>query len=260
MANDRPLILISNDDGVSAKGLKYLVECVSELGDVIVVAPDGPRSGQSSAITVEAPLRVNQHPDYLGAKIYSVNGTPVDCIKLGMHALVPRRPDILLAGINHGSNSGNSVIYSGTMGAVMEGCMIGIPSVGYSLLHHSIAADFSECGRFVDMITRNVLQKGLPAGVCLNVNIPALCKPKGMKTLRAARGYWTEEYADYTDPHGHPFYWLTGRFVNSEPDNPDTDEYWLARKYVSVVPVRPDQTAVDAIEGLRARFDTITTP
>lgn len=257
MADDRPLIMISNDDGVDAKGLRYLVECVSGLGDVIVVAPDGPRSGQSSAITVDAPLRVRQHPDYQGARIYSVTGTPVDCIKLGMHAVVPRRPDILLAGINHGSNAGNSVIYSGTMGAVMEGCMIGIPSVGYSLLHHSIEADFSECGRFVDIITRSVLDQGLPEGVCLNVNIPALCKPKGMKTVRAAHGYWTEEYADYTDPHGHPYYWLTGRFVNTEPDSQDTDEFWLASEYVSVVPVRPDQTADNVIDELKARFDSI---
>lgn len=251
MADIRPLILISNDDGIEAKGLRFLIECVNDIGEVIAVAPSGPRSGQSSAITVDAPLRIKQHPDYDGAGMYSVTGTPVDCIKLAMHAIVPRRPDIVLSGINHGSNSGNSVIYSGTMGAAMEACMLGIPAVGFSLLHHSLDADFTECRPIVEAITRKVLEDGLPKQVCLNVNIPALCVPKGIKIVRASRGYWTEEYADYIDPHGKPYYWLTGRFKDEDPDNPDTDNYWLEREYATVVPVRPDQTAVDHIDGLR---------
>lgn len=247
MDTSRPLIFITNDDGVDSPGIRYLIETVADMGTVIVVAPDAPRSGQASAISVNTPLSVTRKPDIAGAEVYSINGTPVDCVKLGMHAVVPRRPDIILSGINHGSNSGNSVIYSGTMGAVIEGCMIGIPAIGYSLLHHSWAADFSQCGDIVRHITSQVLGTGLPPEICLNVNIPARCTPEGIKVVRAAKGHWTEEYVEYTTPHGSPFYWLTGKFVNSEPDSPDTDEYWLQRRYATVVPVRPDQSAPDSI-------------
>lgn len=247
MNQAKPLIFISNDDGVEAPGLRHLIECVKDLGEVVAVAPLVPHSGMSSAITVDAPLRIKRYPDIAGAKIYSVSGTPVDCVKLGIHAVVDRKPDIMLSGVNHGSNSGNSVIYSGTMGAAMEACMVGIPAIGFSLLHHSIAADFSHTTPYIIDFTRRVLEKALPGQVCLNVNIPAQCVPKGFKVVNAARGYWTEEYAEYKDPHGTPFYWLTGRFVNSEPDNEDTDEYWLQREYVTVVPVRPDQTCSSAI-------------
>ena len=238
-----PLILISNDDGVKAPGLHKLIQWARPFGEVWAVAPAEPRSGQSSAITVNTPLRIAEHPEYDGAKVHSVTGTPVDCIKLAMHHIVPRRPALILSGINHGSNAGNSVIYSGTMGAVFEGCMVGIPSVGFSLLHHSLKADFSECGRFITDIIGNVLADGLPDGVCLNVNFPAKVKIEGIKTVRSARSYWTEEYASYTDPHGKPFYWLTGRQVNLEPDNPETDLYWLGRNYATIVPERADQNA-----------------
>ena len=248
MEQSKPLIFISNDDGVEAPGLRHLIECVRNLGEVIAVAPSAPRSGQSSAITVDAPLRITECPGFDGAKVYSVSGTPVDCVKLGLHALVPRKPDIMLSGVNHGSNSGNSVIYSGTMGAAMEACLVGIPAMGFSLLHHSIAADFSHTTPYIIDFTKKVLESGLPEQVCLNVNIPAKCVPKGFKVVKAARGYWTEEYKEYKDPSGKPFYWLTGRFVNSEPDNDETDEYWLDRKYVTVVPVQPDQTCSSAVQ------------
>ncbi len=251
MQHRRPLIFLSNDDGIGAPGLNYLIETVKPLGDIVVVAPDGPQSGKSSAITVDRPLRLTIHSDQPGLKICSVDGTPVDCVKLGLHAAVNRRPDIIIGGINHGSNSGNSVIYSGTMGIVMEGCMVGIPSVGFSLLHHSIAADFTACGQFVTEIVTKILTGGLPDHICLNVNIPASCTPKGMKVTEASRGHWTEEYADYTDPSGHPFYWLTGHYVDDDPDNPDTDNYWLDREYVTIVPVLPDQTAREAIPEIR---------
>lgn len=233
---EKKLILISNDDSVNAPGLHFLVDKVKELGDVWVVAPDEPKSGQSSSLTFNAPLRVTEHAGYEGARLFSVSGTPVDCIKLAMHNIVPRRPDIVLAGINHGSNAGNSVIYSGTMGAVFEGCMAGIPSVGFSLLHHSMAADFSECARFVKDVTAKVLANGLPEGVCLNINFPAKVKIEGMKVVRAARSHWTEEYQEYIDPHGKPFYWLTGRQINEEEGNPETDLYWLPRNYATCVP------------------------
>lgn len=248
----RPLILICNDDGIEAPGLHVLVDCVKEMGDIVVVAPDNLRSGQSSAMTFNAPLRINGHPDYNGAKMHSITGTPVDCVKLAMHCLVPRRPDIMLSGINHGSNAGNSIIYSGTMGAAMEACMLGIPSVGYSLLHHSWEADFTECIPYIKDITSRVIAGGLPDGVCLNVNFPAKVKIEGMKIVRAAKSHWTEEYKEYVDPHGKPFYWLTGKQVNEEPDNADTDLYWLDRNYASVVPARPDQNAADAIKMIES--------
>lgn len=251
----RPLILISNDDGVQAKGLMCLAECVKDMADIIVVAPDTPQSGKSSAITVGQPLRITAHPDSCGARVFSVSGTPVDCVKLGLHAIVPRKPDLVLAGINHGSNSGTAVTYSGTMGAVLEGCMVGIPSVGFSLLHHSLKADFSLSIDYVKKITATVLHEGLPSRICLNVNIPALVVPKGVRVCRAAQGHWSEEYMRYTDPSGDPFYWLTGRFVNGEPNATDTDEYWLGKKYISVVPVSPDQTVLSAIPAFAKIYD-----
>ncbi|MCC8070965.1 MAG: 5'/3'-nucleotidase SurE [Bacteroidales bacterium] len=251
MSLNQKLILITNDDGVEAKGLHHLVECVKHLGKVIVVAPAAPNSGQSSAITVDRPLKIKRHSDYHGAEVYSVNGTPVDCVKLAMHAILPHRPDMLLSGINHGSNAGTSVIYSGTMGAVVEGCCLSIPSVGFSLLHHSLAADFSPSTPWVVDISQRVLEQGLPPQVCLNVNIPALCLPKGSKVVKAARGYWTDEYKDYTDPQGNPFYMLTGRFVNTDLDDPSTDEYWLEREYVTIVPVTPDMNATGAIDDVK---------
>ncbi len=248
----RPIIFISNDDGVHAKGLHHLVACVKDLGEVYVVAPAQPQSGKSSAISVETPLFIETHPEYTDAHYFSVTGTPVDCVKLAMHHILPSHPAVMLSGINHGSNAGNSVIYSGTMGAVMEACMVGIPAIGYSLLHHSIAADFSECDPFIRKITAAVLADGLPHGVCLNVNFPAKVKIEGLKVVRAADSHWTEEYKDYTTPHGKPFFWLTGKLINDEPDNPDTDLYWLDRNYASVVPCHPDQSDIEAIPVLKS--------
>ena len=240
---EKKLILISNDDSVNAPGLHFLVDTIKDMGEIWVVAPDEPKSVQSSSLTFKAVLRITEHEGYENARLFSVSGTPVDCVKLAMHNIVPRKPDLVLAGINHGSNSGNSVIYSGTMGAVFEGCMDGIPSVGYSLLHHSMQADFSECVPYIRKITATVLEQGLPEGVCLNVNFPAKVKIQGLKTVRAARSHWTEEYKQYTDPHGKPFYWLTGRQVNEEEGNEETDLYWLDRNYATCVPCQALQNA-----------------
>lgn len=255
MQSSRPLILITNDDSIEAPGIHHLAECVRSLGDVYIVAPAHPHSGQSAALTVGAPLRIVEKPSATdGVRLFTVNGTPVDCIKLALHTIVPRQPDIIFSGINHGSNSAVNVTYSGTMGAVLEGCMQGIPSVGFSLLHHSMKADFSLSTAFVAGIAATVLEKGLPKGVCLNVNIPARVIPQGIKVCRAARGRWTDEYKRYLDPLGVPFYWLTGRLVNEEPDAEDTDEYWLNRRFISVVPVTADQTDREAIKTLAAMF------
>lgn len=173
-----------------------------------------------------------------------------------MHHILPRRPDLILSGINHGSNAGNSLIYSGTMGAALEGCMQGIASVGFSLLHHSLKADFSECTPYVTDMARRVLDHGLPHDVCLNINFPAKVHIEGMKVVRAARSHWTEEYQTYTDPHGKPFYWLTGSLVNEEPEMADTDLYWLDRHYASVVPCTPDQNLPGTMSAMRSLFNT----
>lgn len=250
IADNKPLILITNDDGVDAPGIRLLAQWVAHLGTVVVVAPEKQHSGQSSAMTVAQPLRVGKHKTIDGIQFWSVSGTPVDCVKLGIHAVLGRRPDLLLAGINHGSNSGINVIYSGTMGAVMEGCICGIPSIGYSYHDHDESASLDACREVVEKVTAEVMAKGLPAGICLNVNIPQCEKVKGIKVARDARGYWTEGYEHYIDPMGRPFYWLTGRFVNTDPDNPDTDMYWTDRGYASVVPTRPDQSAPDQQEAI----------
>lgn len=253
--NTRPLIMVTNDDSVEAPGLYRLIDSIKHLGDVIAVAPAQPHSGQSAAITVGAPLRITERPQYGDARIFAVTGTPVDCVKLGLTTIMPRKPDMLCSGINHGSNSGTAITYSGTMGAALEGTMVGIPSVGFSLLHHSMQADFGPGMPFVSAIAEDVLTNGLPEGICLNVNIPSRCQPLGVRVCRAAKGHWSEEYTRYLDPNGAPFYWLTGRFVNEEPDATDTDEYWLQRQYISVVPAAADQSVPAQIQPMGQRFD-----
>lgn len=258
MPQQRLLIMISNDDGVQAKGLHHLIDCINDMNipaDIVAVAPQDHCSGMSSAISVDKPLRIVRCPDYHGAQMYYVTGTPVDCVKLGMHAVMPRKPDLMLSGINHGSNAGNSLIYSGTMGAAMEACMIGIPAIGYSLLDHRPDADFSPADPFIQAITRQIIADGLPDGICLNVNIPARCTPKGIKVTKGAPGRWTEEYRKYEDPQGRPFYFLTGHYINEDPDNAGADMYWLDRQWVTVTPVQPDQSAMSEIPALASRLD-----
>lgn len=245
---ERPLILVSNDDGIDAKGVRELVGFLEGLGDVICVCPDGPRSGQSMAITVNEPLRIRRHEDWHGAAMYSVNGTPVDCVKLSMHTIVPRRPDLMVSGINHGSNASVNVNYSGTMGAVLEACSCGIPSVGFSLTDYNPDADFGCVLPVVKRLLPRVLAGGLPAGVCLNVNVPVDCAPGAVRVVKAARGTWVNEYQDYRDPFGRRFYWLTGKFVNLSPDDVDTDEWCLAHGTASVVPCSLDRTTNDAMD------------
>lgn len=255
MNTDRKVILVTNDDGVRAPGLRKLVEAMPPEADIYVVAPDGPRSAQSSALTMTNLLRIFNHPELErkdeSVHWMSVNGTPVDCVKLGMYAALPRTPDIVVAGINHGSNAGNSVIYSGTMGAVMEGCTLGVPSVGFSLLDHSMGADFTPAMSLVKEITQHVLDKGLPRNICLNVNFPAVAEIAGVKVVATAECHWTDEYREYTDPMGNKFYLVTGELINDSPDDEGTDLYWLSRGYATVVPVSPDQTRSDMIPGVK---------
>lgn len=250
-------VLIANDDGIQARGLRFLIDRMRTVmpgAEIYAVAPAGHCSGMSSCITFDKPLTITPMGEYNGAGMYAVNGSPVDCVKLGIHAVVGGLPDLMLSGVNHGSNSGNSNIYSGTMGAAMEACMAGVPSIGFSLLTHDPMADFTPTTTFVEMIIADVLAHGLPKDVCLNVNMPNGCKPKGVKVTRCAPGRWTEEYQQYLNPHGGKFYWLTGDYIEFEPDNADGDNYWLNRQYITITPIRPDQTAFDAINALKSRF------
>lgn len=242
--SDRPLILVTNDDGINAQGIKSLTQYLMPQGDVVVVAPDGGRSGQSAAITVNVPLRMTQVADEPGYKAFKTTGTPVDCVKLALNVLFADRPDLIVSGINHGSNSAVSVVYSGTMGAVLEGSIHGIPSIGFSLCSFAPDADFSICREVVEVLCRRALQKDMPEGMGLNVNIPDAERLEGMKVCRAARGKWVSEYESRIDPMGRPYHWLTGYFENAEPDATDTDEYYLAHNYASVVPVCPDRSLI----------------
>ncbi|MBR3831519.1 MAG: 5'/3'-nucleotidase SurE [Bacteroidaceae bacterium] len=249
----RPLILVTNDDGIEAQGIKSLVTYLMPLGDVVVVAPDSARSGQSAAITVNVPLRVTQVENQKGYVAFKTTGTPVDCVKLALNVLLSDAPDLIVSGINHGSNSGVSVVYSGTMGAVFEGIIHGIPSIGFSLCSFSHDADFSVCRNVVERLCKKALQQGLPSQLGLNVNIPATDSIQGEVVCRAARGKWVSEYESRVDPFGRPYHWLTGYFENAEPDAEDTDEYNLARNYISIVPVTPDRSLPD-VDGRIAQW------
>lgn len=252
MENKKPLILITNDDGYQAKGIEALIDSVKDLGKIIVVAPDGPRSGMSSAITSLQPLRVYLISESQNIKVYATTGTPVDCVKLGISELAERRPDIVLSGVNHGSNAAVAVLYSGTMGAAIEGAVFKIPSIGFSLLDHSHNADFTYSKKYIHTITKQVLEEGLPSGTCLNVNIPKGDDIKGIRVCRQTSGQWVNEFMQSKDGADKDIYWLTGNFENDEPSDEMTDEWALANRYVSVVPVKVDMTNHDLIASIKS--------
>ena len=252
MKSDR-LFLITNDDGVHAKGLEALIKVVRPYGKVFVITPEEAQSGMSHAITVKFPIRIRKVAEEEGFIQYSSNGTPVDCIKLALNKLLDRKPDMILSGINHGSNSSASIIYSGTMAAAIEGCINGIPSIGFSLLDYSPDASFGSILKYVDRILKFSMEKGFPGEVCLNVNLPVNTyqKIRGIRICRQNKGMWKEEFDHRRDPQNRDYYWLTGEFQNLEPDAPDTDEWALSNNYVSIVPVHIDLTAYRAIEALK---------
>lgn len=250
MKNEKPLILISNDDGVGAKGLAKLLEALTGLGEIIVMAPDGPRSGASSAITSECPIKYRQVIKEQDITIYKCNGTPVDCIKLALFELMPRRPDLVIGGINHGDNSSVNIHYSGTMGVTIEGCLKGIPSIGFSLCSYDSDADFEPTLPYVRRIVEETLANGLPAGTCLNVNIPSQKEIKGTRVCRQAKGDWTNEWKKNTHPRGGNYYWLTGSYNNQEPEAEDTDQWALAHNYIAVTPIQVDMTAYTFVDNL----------
>jgi 5'-nucleotidase len=247
--SNRPLILVTNDDGYFAPGLKVLIDMIKPYGDIIVVAPEQGVSGMSHAITIKVPLRVVKINEEENLIIYKINGTPVDCVKIGLNQLCPRKPDMVLSGINHGSNSSISIIYSGTMGGALEGCLNGIPSIGFSLCSHSMNADFNLVKKYGLTIFLDILKNGIPDKTCLNINFPITKEKdfKGVKVCRQAKGVWKEEYEKRTDPHGGTYYWLTGSFNNQENGSTDTDEWALANNYASIVPVKTDFTDFDSI-------------
>ncbi|HPE19374.1 MAG TPA: 5'/3'-nucleotidase SurE [Tenuifilaceae bacterium] len=250
----RPVILVTNDDGIRAKGLHSLVEMVKPFGRVVVVAPEEGNSGMSHAITIKNPLRIRKHKRTDDVDFYSVNGTPVDCVKLAMNQLFKSQPDLLVSGINHGSNSSVSIFYSGTMAAVIEGCLYGIPSIGFSLLDFNPEADFSGAIEHGKPVVEMVLENGLTTGSCLNVNFPAISKDsiKGIKVCRQNKGTWREEFEKRIDPRGHEYFWLTGYFQNEEPKATDTDEHALSNGYVSIVPVSIDLTSYNEVVRLKS--------
>ena len=243
----KPLILVTNDDGIHAKGLKVLTEIAKEFGDVCVVAPDKPQSGMGHAITMTEPLRMNK-AEYGGVDAWSTSGTPVDCVKLAVYEIMHRKPDLVLSGINHGSNSSINVIYSGTMSAAVEGAVEGIKSIGFSLLDHDANADFENARPFIKSVIKNAIENQMSPGYCLNVNIPK-GEIKGIKICRQARGYWEDSFDVRKDPAKQDYFWLKGEFVLQDKGE-DTDIWALNNNYVSVVPTQFDLTAHHVIANL----------
>lgn len=248
----KPLILVTNDDSIVAPGIRALIEVMKEIGEVVVVAPDSPQSAMGHAITINNTITLSKVSlDKEIEKEYSCSGTPVDCVKIAVHEILKRKPDLCVSGINHGSNSSINVIYSGTMSAAVEAGIEGIPAIGFSLLDYSWDADFEPFKSFVKNIAQHVLKNSLPDGVILNVNFPKLKKEeiKGIKICRQAKATWVEEFDKRTNPMGKEYYWLSGEFVNQDKGE-DTDEWALHNGYISVVPVQFDLTAHHAISQL----------
>ena len=253
----KPLILVSNDDGITARGIRVLVDIMKDLGEVIVVAPDSPQSGMGHAITIGNTLRLAEEEIFKDVVSFKSSGTPADCIKLAKHyVLKDRKPDLIVSGINHGSNTSISVLYSGTMSAAIEGAIEGFPSIGFSLCDYSSKAEFSHVENYVAEISKQVLERGIPKGVALNVNFPPKRNEpiKGIKVCRQARAKWQEDFDVRYDPNGRKYFWLAGNFVNFDKGE-DNDEWAIANNYVSVVPCQFDMTAHHAIAQLNDDWD-----
>ena len=250
----KPLILLTNDDGITAPGLRSLIQFMKEIGEVVVVAPDSPQSGMGHAITIDNMLYSKKVviDKEKGAPLeYSCSGTPADCVKLGLQEILDKRPDLVVSGINHGSNSSINVIYSGTMSAAIEAGIEGIPAIGFSLCDYSWNADFSAVGEFAKKIVLEALKNGIPKGTVLNVNIPKTTglPPKGIKVCRQAKANWKESFDKRKSPTGKEYYWLTGEFELLDKGE-DTDEYALSQGYISVVPTQFDLTAHHTIQHI----------
>ena len=255
----KPLILVSNDDGITAPGIRTLVKIAMKVGEVVVVAPDGPQSGMGHAITIGNTLRLDKSIAFadLGLEAYECSGTPADCVKLAKHhVLKERKPDLVVSGINHGSNSSISVLYSGTMSAAIEAAIEGLPSIGFSLCDYGHEADFSHTEEFVEQIIRQALEHRIPDNTALNVNLPKKSeeKIKGIKVCRQAQARWQEEFDERLDPRNRKYFWMTGSFVNYDKGE-DTDEWALSQNYVSIVPCQFDMTAQFGITQLNNKWN-----
>lgn len=254
---ERPLILVSNDDGITSKGIFTLVSVMKEIGDVVVVAPNSPQSGMGHAITVGETLRLEESKIFEGVRAFECSGTPADCVKMARHFVFKdnRQPDIVVSGVNHGSNTSISVLYSGTMSAAIEGAIEGTPAIGFSLCDFDHDADFSHTKEYIKKITLQVLSKGLPKGVALNVNFPAKqnANIKGIRVCRQANAKWVEDFDQRVDPNGRRYFWMVGNFVNFDKGE-DNDEWAIANNYVSVVPCQFDLTAHQAIPILNEEW------
>ncbi|ARS36126.1 5'/3'-nucleotidase SurE [Pontibacter actiniarum] len=255
----KPLILVSNDDGITAPGIRTLVRVAMRVGEVVVVAPDGPQSGMGHAITIGNTLRLDKSIalEDLGVEAYECSGTPADCVKLAKHhVLRERTPDLVVSGINHGSNSSISVLYSGTMSAAIEAAIEGLPAIGFSLCDYGHEADFSHTEEFVEKIIRQAVEHGIPDNTALNVNFPKKGDEpiKGIKVCRQAHAKWQEEFDERLDPHNRKYFWMTGSFVNFDKGE-DTDEWALVNNYISVVPCQFDMTAHHAIGMINENWE-----
>lgn len=253
----KPLILVSNDDGITSKGIRVLVNVMKKLGDVVVVAPDSPQSGMGHAITIGETLRLYEEDIFEDVIAYKSSGTPADCVKLAKHHVMKdRQPDLVVSGINHGSNTSISVLYSGTMSAAIEGALEGLPSIGFSLCDYSSKADFSHVEDYVYKIARQVLENGIPKGVALNVNFPPKRNEpiRGVKVCRQAHAKWQEEFSERFDPNGRKYYWMAGNFVNFDKGE-DNDEWAIANNFVSIVPCQYDLTAHHAISQINEEWN-----
>lgn len=250
--DNKPTILITNDDGYFASGIRHLIQMMRPLGRVVVVSSEQPMSGMGHAITIKTPLRLKNVVKESDYEEYICNGTPVDCVKLGEQVVLKGKPNILVSGINHGSNASVNVIYSGTMAAVIEGCIDGIPSVGFSLDDYSSQADFSHLEPYVQAVGKMVLREGLPSGICLNVNLPKKRAEgiRGMRVCRQAHARWVESFDSRYDPRGAEYHWLMGEFENDDKAD-DTDVWALENNYVSLVPVQYDLTAYNHLALFR---------
>lgn len=256
----KPLILVTNDDGITSKGIRTLVNVMKQIGEVLVVAPDSPQSGMGHAITVGETLRLEKNRIFEGVTAFECSGTPADCVKMARHFVLKdkRQPDVVVSGVNHGSNTSISVLYSGTMSAAIEGAIEGTPSIGFSLCDYSHDADFSHTENYIKSITEQVLKKGLPKGVALNVNFPPKRNEaiKGVRICRQANAKWVEEFLQRHDPNGRSYFWMTGNFVNFDKGE-DNDEWAIANNYISVVPCQFDLTAHQAIPVLNEDWDIL---
>lgn len=250
---EKPLILVTNDDGIFAPGIRYISNVLKAFGEVCVVAPDKPQSGMGHAITLNSSIRLSNTQYHNVAIEYACSGTPVDCVKIAVNHILKRRPDLVVSGINHGSNASINVIYSGTMSAAVEGALEGSPSMGISLCDYSETATFEHAEALLKHIISTVLQQKLPKGLCLNINIPAqqTLPLKGIRIVRQAHAQWVERFEERQDPYGRNYYWLTGNFVNFEPESADTDEAALSANYISVVPVKADMTAHEHLTTIK---------